>query len=235
LIAFTDDDTIPAEDWLAQGERAMRDMPQAVALHGAVEVPIGPTPTDHERNTSRLQDAGFVTANCFVRRHVLQQIGGFDERFTRAWREDSDLFFALLGRGPVLSAAGPVVVHPVREVPWGFSVRSHSNLQFDALLYKKNRLLYRRYVQAAPPWSYYIAVLGALLAALSAAIGAGASAWAGLVLWAVPNAALLRRRLRGTSHRLRDLAEVTLTTPAIPFVAVAWRLSGAIRWRVLFL
>jgi GT2 family glycosyltransferase len=235
VIAFTDDDTIPAPDWLEAGLRVLHARPHAVAVAGAIEVPTSGQPTDYERSIKLLEQAGFVTANCFVRREALEAIGGFDERFTRAWREDTDLFFNLRSAGPVVQAREPVVVHPVREPRWGQSVRSHSNLVFDALLYKKHRALYRRFVRPGPPWRYYATVLAASLALLGLASGAAVLAAGAGAAWLLLTVRFATQRLRGTSTAWRDRVEVVLTSIAIPFVAVYWRLAGAVRWRVLFL
>lgn len=235
VIAFTDDDTIPAPDWLEAGLRVLQARPLAVAVAGAVEVPTRGQPTDYERSIKLLEQAGFVTANCFVRRAALEAIGGFDERFTRAWREDTDLFFNLRSAGLVVHARAPVVVHPVRAPRWGQSVRSHSNLLFDALLYKKHRALYRRFVRPAPPWRYYATVFAAVLALLGLAGGAAVPAAGAASAWLLLTGRFAAQRLRGTSAAWRDRLEVVLTSIAIPFVAVFWRLAGAVRWRVLFL
>jgi GT2 family glycosyltransferase len=236
IIAFTDDDTIPAPTWLAAGERVMQLDGKVAAIAGAVVVPIEGEPTDHARNTHQLENAGFVTANCFVRREALEQIGGFDERFTRAWREDSDLAFSLRAAGlRVISSARPVVVHPVRPVPWGFAVRSHKNLLFDALLYKKHPERYRAEVRRTPPWRYYATVLSFIAMLVFAWRGIS---WASAIsgsLWLALTLEFAGRRMRGTSRRLAHRIEVLLTSFAIPFVAIFWRLAGALRWRVLFL
>src|SRR5262249_55720511 len=111
-IAFTDDDTIPDPAWLRAGLKALEN---ADALWGRVRMPLPERPTDYERNEAGLERAIFVTANCFCRRHVLEAVNGFDERFTMAWREDADLFFTLLERGYfVRHAPAALVVHPVR-------------------------------------------------------------------------------------------------------------------------
>ena len=65
---------------------------------------------------------GTVAATILSRRgHVvgwllaLAAVGGFDERFRAAWREDSDLLFTLLERGGrVVPIPAAIVVHPVR-------------------------------------------------------------------------------------------------------------------------
>ena len=234
VIAFTDDDTVPDRHWLAEGCSAL--VAPAVAVHGRIVVPTPDPPTDYERNTRGLEDAGFVTANCFVRKDALAAIGGFDERFRRAWREDSDLYFSLIRRvGPVVAAPRAVVVHPVRAGRWGECLRQHANLVFDALLFKKHPVLYRRIVQAVPPLDYYVAVVATMTTLAALAAGAPVIAAVAGVIALLPIASLAHRRLRGTSPRAADRVEVLLTSFAIPFVAVYWRLRGALRFRVLFL
>ncbi|HEU4459115.1 MAG TPA: glycosyltransferase family 2 protein [Methylibium sp.] len=233
LIAFTDDDTVPERDWLAQGERSLA--PWQAAVHGRVRVPVSSQPTDHERMTQGLERAEFVTANAFVRRAALEKVGGFDERFTRPWREDSDLQFRLETEvGPIGEAAEAVVVHPVRPEPWGVSLRQQRNVMFDALLYKKHRQRYRQRIRATPPWHYYAIVALALVALVAAFAGAGTlaaacAAMAGAqVLW------IAGRRLARTSRDPRHVAEMLATSALIPFLSVYWRLRGALHWRVWF-
>ncbi len=121
IIAFTDDDCIPSSGWLKAGIMAFDD--EVVAVAGQIIVPLPPSPTDYEYNASYLAHSEFVTANCFVRRNALLSIGGFDERFTAAWREDSDLIFTLQERGACCKAAqDAIVVHPVRSAQWGVSI-----------------------------------------------------------------------------------------------------------------
>ena len=93
IIAFTDDDCIPTPGWLSAGLSAFSD--GIVGASGKLVMPLDHLPTDYERNAVQLERSEFVTANCFYRRAMLERVGGFDERFTAAWREDSDLFFTL--------------------------------------------------------------------------------------------------------------------------------------------
>ncbi len=158
IIAFTDDDCLPEPGWLAHGCAAIYSGLDAVS--GQVIVPVHGPPTDYEKNISRLAESEFVTANCFIRRCVLEACDGFDERFRMAWREDSDLHFRILdhsykhGRAPDAR-----VVHPVRPPPWGVSIREQRKSMFNALLYKKYPGLYRARIQAHPPLKYYVIVL----------------------------------------------------------------------------
>jgi glycosyltransferase involved in cell wall biosynthesis len=236
LIAFTDDDTVPAPMWLAEGERALQAHPDWVAMCGRVSVPVRGEATDHARMTAGLATAEFVTANAFVWKWALEQVNGFDERFTRAWREDSDLQFRLMKQaGSVGRSSRAEVVHPVRAAPWGLSLSQQRNTFFDALLYKKHPRLYRQRIRRSPPWNYY-AVVGLAMAALGLLLldegwvaGVCVAAMLGLILQ------LAFHRLHNTSHRPGHVLEMLATSALIPFLSVYWRLRGAIHFRVLFL
>lgn len=233
IIAFTDDDTVPAPTWLASGLTAFAD--GIDALCGRVEMPLPATPTDYQRDARWLETAEFVTANCFCRKEVLERLEGFDERFTRAWREDSDLHFRLLNmNASIAHAPEALVVHPVRPAPWGVSLLQIRKIAFDALLYKKHPDLYRKKIQGMPRWDYYtiVAALAGALVGLAAGItplaGVGAAAWLTLTV------RLCARRLSGTSKTMSHVAEMIVTSALIPPLAVFWRIAGAIRYRVRF-
>ena len=233
IVAFTDDDCVPDRCWLSAGVRAFD--PDVAGVSGRVVVPLPALPTDYERDAAGLEQGEFVTANCFYRRDALAAVGGFDERFEAAWREDSDLFFTLLERGyRLVPAPDAVVVHPVRPAPWGVSIGQQRKSLYNALLYKKHPALYRRRIQSAPPWRYYaidgalaVALASALLGQRRTAVGA-ASAWVALTAWFGAG------RLRGTSCAPAQVAEMAITSALIPPLAVYWRLRGAVRFRVLF-
>lgn len=233
VIAFTDDDTIPSRDWLAEGLRAME--PGIASVTGRTQVPLPSAPTDWQRNTAGLERGEFITANCFVRREVLEEIGGFDERYRRPWREDSDLHFAMLERGMrIAHAPRALVMHPVREAPWGVSTKIQKNVYFDALLFKKHPELYRARISAGPPLRYYFAVgalgvgVGGLLAGAPLVALAGGATW---LAWTVGFAAY---RLRHTSRHPRHVAEMLYTSAVIPPLAIYWRIAGALHFRVAF-
>ncbi|PIM51645.1 glycosyl transferase family 2 [Roseateles chitinivorans] len=251
IVAFTDDDTLPDPDWLVRGLAAMQAHPDWVAAAGQVRVPAASAandangagdapgrhdtrPTDHELMTRGLETSEFVTANAFARREVLARIDGFDERFLRAWREDSDLQFRLQAQGPVGRVADALVWHPVRPERWGVSLRQQRNVYFDALLYRKHPGIYRSRIRRVPPWDYYAIVAMTPAALVLAVAGQGAVA-AGLLAAAV--ALILRltaRRLRTTSRALPHVWEMLCTSAAIPFLSVYWRLRGAWHFRTLF-
>ncbi len=236
VIAFTDDDTVPAPDWLSAGLAALDDDGACAALAGRVVVPLAQwPPTDHERMTQGLERCAFVTANAFVRRQALLRVQGFDERFTRAWREDSDLQFRLLDEvGTVGRCDQAVVMHPVRPEPWGVSLRQQKNAFFEALLYAKHPRRYRTQAGVPIPASYYAIValtLGAAAFAVADIMGS-ALVCALLALALVARFAL--QRLRGTSHEPGHVLEMFATAAVIPFLSVYWRLRGALHFRVWF-
>lgn len=234
VIAFTDDDTIPDVDWLRQGLVAMgRDR---AAVRGAVQVPVSGPLTDHGRMTQGLEVAEFVTANCFVRRRALMEVNGFDERFLRAWREDSDLHFKLIeAYGEVSKASLAIVQHPVREAAFGISLKQQANMMFDALLFKKHPDLYKRKVgRLRAPASYYAIVGGTLLAPFLAIGGHAAAAGALLLVALALIVQLAFKRLRGTARTPEHVMEMLVTSAAIPFLSLFWRVRGGLRFRVPF-
>ncbi|HEX8962540.1 MAG TPA: hypothetical protein VF801_06010, partial [Rhodocyclaceae bacterium] len=230
-----DDDAMASPHWLAEGLRALA-APAVEAAAGRVVVPLSATPTDGERNTAGLDGAEFVTANCFVRRAALREAGGFDERFTRPWREDSDLYFTLLERRMrVVSAPAALVLHPPRRVAAFANLMAHRNLLFDALLYKKHPRLYRRKIAGMPPLLYYATVAAAGFAVAGLLAGQPHAARAAGATWFALTAGLTARRQRGCALTWAHLRDMALTSAAIPFLAVFWRLYGALRYRVPFL
>lgn len=233
LVAFTDDDTIPDRHWLAEGEAAIGER---VALCGRIVVPpLADPPTDHELMTRGLESAEFVTANAFVRRDALERVGGFDERFARAWREDSDLQFRLAALGEVARADVATVQHPVRRERWGVCLRQQRNAFFDALLYKKHPRLYRERIRRVPPWDYYLIVVLVLSAPVLALAGERGRAAAAIAAALLLIGRLALKRLRRTARTPEHVAEMLVTSALIPFLSVYWRLRGALRFRVLFL
>jgi len=235
VIVFIDDDAKPASPaWLRAGLERFGD-PSVDAVSGAVTVPIEGRPTDFQRNVQQLERGVFLTCNAFYRRSALEAVGGFDERFAVPFREDSDLYYRVqsLG-GACVREPRARVIHPAPRGRFGVSLRLQHYSLYNALLYKKHPGRYRAEVQAAPPLAYY-----AMLALLAAGGGALLSRRRGVAAllfaaWAALDVRFLLRRLRGTSHAPRDLADMLLTSIAIPPVSIYWRLRGALRFRTWF-
>ena len=101
-IAFLDDDVVPPAGWtsaLAADLGAAGDAVAGVQGRIVVPLPSDRRPTDWERNVKGLESARWATADMAYRRAALEQVGGFDERFPRAYREDADLGLRVMEAG----------------------------------------------------------------------------------------------------------------------------------------
>jgi GT2 family glycosyltransferase len=233
-IAFTDDDTQPDARWLSSGVKALTT--DAGAASGRIIVPLGERPTDYENDAAGLARSEFATANAFMHRAALERIGGFDARFTSAWREDSDLQFALIEAGiPIARADDAIVLHPVRPTRWGISLSQQKKSQFDALLYKKYPLFYKRRIRCRPPLLYYAIVIAAIALLGAAAWGHARVAGCAGATWLAMTAWFCVRRLSHTSRAPAHIFEMACTSVLIPFLSIYWRLYGAFKFRVFFL
>lgn len=231
IVAFTEDDTVPSPSWLKHGLGAFTDNVGAVC--GRVEMPPTGALTDYQREARRLEQAEFSTVNCFCRKAILEQVGGFDERFDAGWPDD--FHFRLLKKHVTIARSEhALVVRPMRPVAWGSSVWQLKQLTFDALLFKTHPQLYRQKVSATPAWRHYVTVAALVICATGIAAGSTALALAAAAVWTVMTATLCGKRLRGTSHSVSHVLEVILTSALIPPMAVFWRLAGALKHRVRF-
>lgn len=234
IIAFTDDDTIPAPDWLSQGVRTIQSGADAVS--GRTIVPLPSRPSDAQRNVQGLERASLATCNAFCRRTWLKAIGGFDERFTRAYREDTDLEFSLRRAGARLEHnPQAVVVHPPRDEPWLVSLRQQRNQFFDALLYRKHPEMFRRSIRARPPLMYYGITIGQLATVACALMGRGGGAGVTTLAWLPLVLGFCLRRSIGSRGDLGHTAEMLISSVVIPPLAVFWRVRGAWAFRTPFL
>jgi glycosyltransferase involved in cell wall biosynthesis len=123
VIAFTDDDTIPAPDWLERGlERVMAAPTGLIAGH--IELALDEPPTaaalvDLGRgylDQAEYAEQGFgATANLWARREVLDRLNWFDERFVRQGHDRDFGERALEADLAIVYAPDVVVVHPARS------------------------------------------------------------------------------------------------------------------------
>src|SRR5690348_17092107 len=116
-VAFLDDDVVPDPDWYERLDADLRSLPADVAgSQGRVRVPLPEhrRPTDWERGTAGLSTSSWITADLAYRRAALAAVGGFDERFPRAFREDADLALRIMATGGRLVVGERWITHPVR-------------------------------------------------------------------------------------------------------------------------
>lgn len=234
LIAFTDDDCEPDRCWL-QSLISGYGQEDYIAFSGKTIVPLPENPTDFAYNTAHLQQAEFITANCACTKQSLIRTGGFDERFKMAWREDSDLQFQLLKNSiEVIKNQQAIVVHPVRNAPWGISIKEQKKGIYDALLFKKHPLIYREKIERQPNWNYYLTLalwLLLMVAVLVNSVPAMLITAATLICFIVT---FFYKRIKDTRHSISHLTEMAFTSIVIPFLSVFWRIYGAVKFRVLY-
>jgi GT2 family glycosyltransferase len=234
IVAFTDDDTVARADWLRNGLRAFEG--DVDAVWGRILMPLSGTPTDYELDAKNLERAEFVTANCFCRKAVLVELGGFDERFRLAWREDADLYFRLIQHcANIVHAPEAVMMHPIRPAGWGVSLSQVKKVQFDALLYKKHPTLYRHKIRPAPRWDFYLTVSALVIAIAAALLGILPLVLIAGTTWVLATGYFCYERLRKTSKAPLHIAEMVVTSALIPPLALFWRVVGMLKFRTALL
>lgn len=227
-VVFLDDDVrVPAE-W---GRRLAGDLsrcgPDVGGNQGRVVVPL-PThrrPTDRERSVAGLADAAWITADMAYRRSALEDVGGFDEAFPRAYREDSDLALRVLDAGWTLERGERHVVHPVSPAPWWSSVAAQAGNRDDIRMWRRHGRGWRSRAGAPRGLALSHAVTTAFLAA--SLLGGRSSRLAGAV-WAARTAAFALRRIAPGPRTPAEVAAMAATSVAIPPVATFWRLAGLV-------
>jgi HAD superfamily hydrolase (TIGR01662 family) len=225
-VSFLDDDVLPDPDWFAVLVQDLQSVGADVAgVQGRVRVPLPEhrAPTDWERGTAGLADAQWITADLSYRREALAAVGGFDERFPRAFREDADLGLRITATGGTIVHGDRRIAHPVRPADFWASVRQQRGNADDFLMGALHGPDWRE--RAGAPRgrrrrNVAVTVAGATSAAgwLSGRRRLGAVAAAG---WLAGTAELAAARI---SPGPRDRAEVRrmLATSAVIPAAATW-------------
>ncbi|MFI8206604.1 glycosyltransferase family 2 protein [Streptomyces sp. NPDC085937] len=136
-IVFLDDDVVPGPTWADDLALDLAGASVATAgITARIEVPLPAdrAPTDWERNVAGLATARWITADMAYRRRALEAVGGFDERFRRAFREDADLALRMLDAGWTLAEGRRTTTHPVRPADRMVSVRLQAGNADDVLM-----------------------------------------------------------------------------------------------------
>jgi glycosyltransferase involved in cell wall biosynthesis len=241
-VVFLDDDVLPTPAWPRRLAADLEGLPDDVAgSQGRIQVPLPADrrPTDWERSTAALESARWATADMAYRRRVLAELGGFDQRFPRAYREDAELALRVFGAGYQLVRGRREVVHPVRSARFFASLRAQEGNADDALMRRLHGPAWRHRAQA-PRGRFTRHLLttgvGALaVAAAAARVGrvpgarpimiAAAAGWlAGVAEFAAA------RVLPGPGSR-SELARMVVTSVLIPPAAVWHRLRGELAAR----
>ena len=109
IVAFTDDDCVPSKDWIASIQKHFENE----NVHGmegfvtTIEIDGRLSDMNPKKNDKWNR---FKTANMAFRRSVLEEIGGFDERYY-IHREDTDLAWRVINSGYTIKWSSKCVVH----------------------------------------------------------------------------------------------------------------------------
>jgi len=237
-IVFLDDDVVPAERW---GEALAADLaaagPGMAGVQGRIVVPLPSDrrPTDWERNVKYLERARWATADMACRRAALRQVGGFDERFRRNYREDADLGLRITKAGWEIARGQRTTLHPVGPAsPW-ISLRTQAGNADDALMRALHGNDWRTRAGAPPGRLPRHALTAAAALASLAALTVRrpkAAAVAG-ALWAAGTGELTAKRVVGGPRTATELATMIATSVLMPFAATGQRLRGEVAARRL--
>jgi hypothetical protein len=228
-IVFLDDDVVPTPGWASE---LASDLASAAGGTGAVHARIVvPQPThrratDRERNVARLASATWITADVAIRRPLLVELGGFDERFPRAYREDTDFQLRAESAGWALEPGRRVTQHPPAAAPWWASVAAQRGNADDALL----RALHgpAALERGRRPRHQLVALSGAVAVGAGMTRSRGIQAVAGTV-WLIGSAELAAARIRPGPRTAREVLAMVVTSVAIPPAATYHWWVG--RWR----
>ena len=164
FLAFTDDDCIPADNWLERAAEHL-DHRELAGLEGRVCTNKLGDPRYRTVSNVGFEAIGFMTANLFLRRELVRKAGGFDERFDAAFREDTDLGWRILQSGEIPHAEDVVVFHPPHRVKLQRESPGERAKMFvyDPLLFSKHPRRYMdllfcegHYKRTPGYWTYFL-------------------------------------------------------------------------------
>lgn len=240
-VAFLDDDVVLPAGWadaLAADLAACGPDVAGTQARLRVPLPAHRPPLDWERSTAGLERARWATADMAYRRRALAAVGGFDERFPRAYREDADLALRVRRAGWRLVRGGRTTTHPVRPADDAVSVRVQAGAADDALLRVLHGPAWRELAGTGRGrFAWHVAAVAAAAAAVTALLARRrAAAVAAGALWLALTADFARRRIApgprpGQPDGVAEWRRMAWTSVVIPFAAVRHRLRGMLAHR----
>jgi hypothetical protein len=228
-VVFVDDDVVPTPSWLGDLAADLAEAPPGVvAVQGRVTVPLpaGRRPTDWERNVTGLETARWITADMAVRRSALVEIGGFDERFPRAYREDVDLALRLQAAGGELRMGRRRVLHPVRPAPWWISVKLQAGNRDDVFMDALHGQSWRALAPRGRRRRHLATTAAGVVAVAGLGLRRPAVAALGTAAWLAGTADFAWARIAPGPRAVPEVAAMVATSAAVPPVATWHWLAG---------
>jgi hypothetical protein len=223
VLAFFDSDTLAQEGWLSAGIDRLEKEPEVFFVEGRVEPLYQREASPFAEAVENLGGGRWLTCNLFVRRNEFLRLGGFDERFKRPVREDSEFAFRALEAGKRCAFVPEArVLHPVREGNPARLIGHCREGLYEALIQKGHPRSYRekfKWWDGRQVPVYYFAHYAALFLLVfrpMLALGTLALGCAGLIsVWC-------RKRSWNAGH----LAKLLLPSLVIPFLRVFYVVRG---------
>ncbi|MDX6592019.1 MAG: hypothetical protein QOJ13_1215 [Gaiellales bacterium] len=231
-ICFLDDDVEPGPGWTERLEEDLASlMPEVGGSQGRIRVPVPQRPTDWERNVQGLENGRWITADMAYRRSALSSVGGFDERFRRAYREDADLALRVRDAGYHLVRGHRLCEHPVSPAGRWHSVRLQSGNADDVLMRALHGGHWRKRAGAPRGRRARHALTVAAGIAAGTAVLQGKHRIAGLAgaAWLAQTAEFAWRRIRPGPRSIDEIVTMAVTSAAIPPAAVGHWMAGSVR------
>jgi histidinol-phosphate phosphatase family protein len=230
-IAFLDDDTELTPGWRDRLESDIGGLPDRVAAsQGRIVVPrpAGRKPTDAERAVIGLEAARYASADICYRRSVLELVGGFDERFPRAYREDSDIALRVLDAGFDIVRGGRTTLHRLASDPARSALRRQAGNRDDVLMAALHGRGWRDRCGAPRGRLRRHLVTSAAAAAAPLAMLAGRRLLARVLaaVWLAGTAEFAWARIAPGPRTRREVAGLLVTSVALPPVAVGHYARG---------
>jgi len=233
-LAFTEDDVLPAPDWLERAHARLAADPAIDVLEGTTQKPGGRPARVGPRDVPL-----YLPTNLFVRRELFARLGGYHEGYFDARRgvyvrEDSDLGFTLEEAGARIAREPEArVTHPEEHRGYWDPIRWARRYEMDPLLEARHPRLFRERIEVreAGPFRVRRPIVRACVVYVGASAGA-LYAWlvnapdVALALLVLAVVALLPVWAKWRFHPLR-LPAIAL----VPFVLVAAYLRGFRRLR----
>jgi len=248
-VVFLDDDVVPGPDW---AERLGKDLDRAAegatpertwiertgkgcagGSQGRVVVPRPPgrRPTDWARDVAGLETARWATADMAYRRAVLDEVGGFDERFPRAYREDADLGLRVTGAGYLIIEGDRTVRHPVGASDRWASMRRQAGNADDVLMWALHGRGWR--IAAAAPKGRKLRHLAVTAAGATALAGIlrrrREIAWVAGAVWFGGTAELAGARIAPGPRERDEVVTMAVTSVLLPAAATWHTVAGLVR------
>jgi HAD superfamily hydrolase (TIGR01662 family) len=231
-VSFLDDDVVTDPDWYAVLQQDLVHAgPEVSGSQGRLRVPLPDhrRPTDWERSTAGLASATWITADLSYRRSALGAVGGFDERFPRAFREDADLGLRVVASQGEIVHGQRWITHPVRPADDWASLRQQAGNADDFLMRAVHGPDWRDRARAARGRrGRHLLVSAAALAAATAGLtGRRRVSAVGVLAWLVGTGELAWARVQPGPRDRDEVRRMLLTSAAIPLAATWHSVRGA--------